>query len=482
MVAGVKSFAQAAAIAIPEPENERQSIVTTAIPAAAKPFNLLPWFSLLSLVAIAVTTALSGYFLFLFLSQHLLERDARVSMEFIQSASQINDPGPYFGGSYLPQDRVELEQFFRHITQMPDVLRANVYTRDQAIIWSSDEDLVGKRFNDNDELREALTGRLVYQHEQRGEHGKIEHAYLPNEIDDFLESYVPIWDRTQREVIGVVEIYKAPTALFQALRHGQWLVVLVSAISAVVLYALLFWIVLRGARVIVRQQQALVEAEKLAVIGELTSSVTHNLRNPLAAIRSSAELGLTEINNSARENLEDIVSEVDRLDQWVRELLIIARDDADSGQPASLPQAVESALAHFGQRPQKQGVHIELDLSDELPPLQINAEALVQVLISLIANALEAMPQGKGGRLTLQAARADGEQVVIVQIIDTGHGIAEQYQDDLFQPLVSHKPGGLGIGLPLARRILQRYHASLVLSSRPGTGTTVKIKIPSVTV
>ena len=454
---------------------DKRSIVTTTTPETAKPFNLLSWFAILSLVAIVLTTILSSYVLFRFLSEHLLERDARVSMEFIQSVSRINDPAPYFRGSTTPQDRIQLEEFFHHITRMPDVLRANVYAKNQAIIWSSDHHLIGKRFDDNDELYEALTGRLIFKRNRHGEHDKIEHAYLPSNVSDFVESYVPIWDQTQHEVLGVVEIYKAPSALFQALRHGQWMVIVTSAISALVLYITLFWIVRRSARIITQQHQALAEAEKLTVIGELTSSITHNLRNPMAAIRSSAELGLTEINGPARENIEDIVREVDRLDKWVRELLLISHDHGPSIQPASLPQVIDSALAHFGQRPQKQGVYIDRELSNNIPPVLVNTEALVQVLISVITNALEAMP--KGGHLTLRAERVNSKRVAL-QINDTGQGIDEQRQAALFQPLVSHKSGGLGIGLPLARRILQRYGASLALSSHPDSGTEVCLQLP----
>lgn len=439
-----------------------------------KPFKLLRWFALLSLVAIALTSSLSAYVLFRFLSDHLLERDARVSLEFIQSVAQINDPAAYFHGSDEPNDRAQLEKLFRYITLMPDVLRANVYRQDQTVIWSSDAELIGRRFGDNPDLTQALTGRLAFHRERRGDDHKTEHAVLPAHVEDFLESYVPIWDQQRRRVLGVVEIYKAPTALFRALRQGQWLVVGVSALSGAALYLALFWIVRRATRVMARQQQALSEAEKLTLVGELTSSVTHNLRNPLAAIRSSAELSLEDLRGPDREPIGDIIDEVDRLDRWVRELLVISHDDSTTVRSASLAQVIDAALQQAGPRLAKQGVRVRRQLAEELPPALANPDALIQVLISLINNASEAMPGG--GSLSLQAEPAAG-RTLLLRISDTGTGIDENRQSDLFQSLVSHKPGGLGIGLPLARRVIQRYGGSLALSSQPRQGTTVTIQL-----
>jgi signal transduction histidine kinase len=436
-------------------------------------------FAVLSLAAIALIGALSGYALFTFLSAHLLERDAIVSMEFIQSASQINDPEPFFRGSTHPSDRGQLEEFFRHITLMPDVLQATVYSQDQSIIWSSDPDLIGKRFGDNVELQQALTGQLSFRREQphsdEDAHEKIEHAYLPATVTDFIESYIPIWDRERRDVIGVVEIYKAPRALFRALRQAQWLVVIISVLSGLLLYAILFWIVRRANGFIRQQQHALVEAEKLAAIGELASAVTHSLRNPLAAIRSCAELTQSDGEGAVREYARDIIEQVDRLDKWVRELLVYARADSVAAQTAAVAEVVKAGLAYFGDRPEKQGVAVDLEIPASLPTVRANPDFLSQVLISLIANALEAMPAG--GRLRVQAALRG--RTVALRLIDNGSGISEQQLRTLFRPLVSYKTGGLGIGLALARRMLERCGGSLELSSRPGHGTTALLQLPA---
>lgn len=450
----------------------------TAKQIAEQPFNLLRWFSLLSLLTITLISSLSGYVLFRFLNAHLLERDAVVSMEFIQSISQINDPAPYFRGSHYAGDRAQLEEFFRHITLIPNVLRANVYAKDQSIIWSSDQSLIGKRLGANPELRAALHGQLAVKREQteEGEDDKLEHVTLPRDVTDFVESYIPVWDKERREVIGVIEMYKAPVALFDAIGQGKRLLVVISVLGGALLYAILFWIVYRANTLIRQQQHALVEAEKLTLIGEMAAAITHSLRNPLASIRTSAELAQIESHGAVGEYAADIISEVDRLDRWVREVLAQLKDSRDFAQTASVAEAIGASMAYFGGRPEKQGVKISLELPSDLPPVQANLGLLTQVLISLIANALEAMPSG--GQLSVRGSLR--RRSVAVRLSDTGSGISAQQLNTVYQPLVSYKAGGLGIGLALARRILARYGGHLELFSREGRGTTAELQLPVV--
>ena len=133
---------------------------------------------------------------------------------------------------------------------------------------------------------------------------------------------MPIFDVHGRRIVGVVELYKVPADLFETLAEGRRLIWLAAVVAAAFLYAALFWIVLRAQRIIEIQGDRLVESESLAVVGEMGSAVAHGLRNPLAAIRSSAELALeSPLPDQARECAQDIVAQVDRLEGWVRQLL-----------------------------------------------------------------------------------------------------------------------------------------------------------------
>ncbi len=115
-------------------------------------------------------------------------------------------------------------------------------------------------------------------------------------------------------------------------------------------------------------------------------------------------------------------------------------------------------------------------MCENLPAVQGNATALSQVLDGLIANGLEAMPDG--GRLILSSElTADGADV-LVTVEDNGVGIAENEVEQVFRPYATTKSAGLGLGLPVARRLVERHGGTLVLSSRPGDGTIVTMRIP----
>lgn len=220
-------------------------------------FNLLSQFSVFSFVSIFAITSVSAYVFFTFLKTNLLKRDISVTGEFIQSIAQINNPEPYFNGSTLSDDKLTLEEFFLHITLIPDVIRATVYNKNQTIIWSDETSIIGKTFTDNDELAQALNGKRVFKLEKINKNKKKEHSFFPADVNAFVESYIPIWDKAGNRVIGVIELYKTPRALFDTLNQGKLLVVIVSIIGGSVLYLILFWIVRRGSLTIISQRSEL---------------------------------------------------------------------------------------------------------------------------------------------------------------------------------------------------------------------------------
>ena len=184
-------------------------------------WGLLRIFALSAFVSIIGISVVSGYIYFSFLQQNLLQREMVISTEFIQSVSLINNPEAYFDGSTSAEGKREIEEFFDHVIGIPDVFRATVFDDDYKIIWSNDSELVGKTFDDNDELELAYQGVSIFNKGEAGEKEKLEHDFLPADVDEFVESYIPVWDQDHQRVIGVVELYKSPRALFETLRRGH---------------------------------------------------------------------------------------------------------------------------------------------------------------------------------------------------------------------------------------------------------------------
>ncbi|MFO0995222.1 MAG: ATP-binding protein [Alphaproteobacteria bacterium] len=444
-----------------------------------RPFNLLRWFSIASFLVIALISAASAYFLSQFLTTNLLRREANLSMQLIERFVEAENAAAYFSErEELSQASPVVEPFFAELSRLPDVVRANVYGRDRRLIWSSKSELTGQRFEGNPDLDRAFAGHVEVKAEHREEMEKAEHVLFEG-MDPratLIEAYIPIWDKDRRNVVGVVEIYKFPRVLQETIDRGNRLVWASAGIGGVFLYVTLFWIVRRAGAVIRAQQQRLVESETLAAMGEMASAVAHSIRNPLAAMRSSAEIAATADLALAREAAGDIIGEADRLDRWVRELLIYARSEGPTSEPTDLNAVVRTSLAGWQQALERQRITPRLALAEKLPSAGANPAPIGQVLNSLIANALEAMP--KDGELKLETSHDGQAKSVEIRVSDTGAGLTAEAARKAFRPFFTTKQGGLGVGLALSRRIVARYGGTLDLASATGRGTTAILRLP----
>jgi two-component system sensor histidine kinase HydH len=442
-------------------------------------FNLIRWFSLLTLAAIVVVGIVTSLLLSAFLTKHMLQRDATLTMEEVQSIVHVGKAGDYFRNGVHNSGDPHAQEFFQFIASMHDVLRTNFYAKDGTVIWSTDQSLVGKAPGRNPELDESLSGRLTVESGTVGEEvdPKPEHVNLGRRGESFVENYIPIRDPETAEIIGVAELYRVPTALFDTIRTGNRLIWLSSIGGGIFLYIVLIGIVKRADRTMRTQQTQLVQAETLSAVGQLAGVVAHGLRNPLASIRSSAELALEAPADDVKETSQDIIAEVDRLERMVRQLLYYSQAPSVDLEDIHVERLLRDTASHFTRDFERRNVIICLEIPPDLPPVVADAALLEHVLNSLLANALDAM--GRGGRLTLSAARNENTRAVDVAIADTGKGIPAAQMASLFTPFRTTKTTGLGIGLALAERIVRRFGGTLRIESVEGQGTTVHLQLRS---
>lgn len=446
-------------------------------PGSERPYNLLRRFAALSLVCIVATSASSAFLLARFLKARMLEREAVVTMEFIESIVHAEATWSSFINRTSRQADPVLESFFNHIANLPDVVRANVYAQDRTVLWSSTPGFIGRVLGPNHELDEAFAGELAIESGTVGVQDKAEHiAFRPDPGTRFVEAYIPIWSRDHARVCGVVEIYKLPHALFAAIDAGRRLVWLGAAASAVLLYAVLFWIVRRASRTIACQHQRLTEAETIATIGEMATAVAHGIRNPLASIRSSAELAAGEDLDEVHAATADIVREADRLDGWVRDLLLFARAEAVAQESVDVNDTLRTTLQGAQPAIGRKGVRLAVALDEPLPRIRGKTAPLTHAFDSLITNALDAMPEGGSLRIESRLCREHGQ--VEVSIADTGPGVPRELLGKVMRPFFTTKRTGVGLGLSLARRIIGRCGGSFDIKSVEGQGTVVAMRFP----
>lgn len=442
------------------------------------PFRLSRWYAGLSALVIALIALVNGWVVARFLTDQLIQREAALSREFVQNVLAADGSVQYLAQPGNLALRPQFQNSIDHLTNMHDVLRANVYAGDRGVLWSTDARLIGRRFGDNDELDEAMRGQLVVHAGRIDDRERRKSEYeglLSPSADFFVETYIPVLAPDTQRVVGVVELYKAPAALTAAIRLGRQRVAAAALVGALALYLSLFWLVRRADRTMSRQQARLTEAETLAAVGELAASVAHNIRNPLASIRSTAELRLDAADPQDAESAREIVRDVDRISGRITELLRLANQSPPERRPVPLLPLLEACVDEQRSAYQGRDQALVLAAAPASTAAWGDGQLLHEAISSLLANASEAM--GRGGRCEVSVSDAARDQVR-VSIRDSGPGIAPEVLEQVFRPFFTTKPQGLGLGLPLARRIAKRLGGDLLLETAAGAGTTVHIDLP----
>jgi two-component system, NtrC family, sensor histidine kinase HydH len=441
------------------------------------PFSLRRRFALASLVVITVIAIGLGWMLSRVLTERMLQREAEVTMHFVQNVLVTDGTSTYFRRPDDPAQREAFLQSMRHIVTMRESVRANAYDRRGHVLWSTDDSLIGQAFDHNAELAEALQGRMVVEADEAepGQFAKAEHQGLVHRGAFFVETYFPVRDPQDGAVVGVIEIYKVPEQLTSDIHQGLRQLWLACFGGAVLLFAVLYWIVARADRLITEQQRRLAEAQRTASTVELASAVAHSLRNPLASIRSAAELlqDHAQRPEDVRELSGDVVEAVDRANRWITELVHVAQAPQLHPQALDLVALVQTCLQEIAGELGRRGIRLRVDPTGPLPVLAHSA-TLRQALLSIIANAAEAMPGG--GRLEVTWTRSEG--LMGVCLSDDGTGLSPEAQKRLFQPFASSKVGGLGMGLALVKRMVEQWQGELRVTPEHPRGTRVEIRLP----
>jgi signal transduction histidine kinase len=418
------------------------------------------------LFAIGMASLLSD-----FIGSRLLQRDAELSRDFVQSMMDTQGASADLHAGHV-EPPPALAEFFDHISAMPDVLRANVYTPDKTLLWSSTSALVGRQFSDNAELDEALTGQVV-AHFDDAPDLKDEHALLGADAQVFVENYLPIRSKASDRVLGVVELYRRPAALTSAVRSGQLRIWLGAAVGGAAVILSLLWFVRRIERDLRDQQSRLIDGEALAMVGELSAAVAHSIRNPLGSIRSAAELQ-SEYGSEMAMAPEEVIRHVDRIEHLVRTLLTCAGEQGARPGRCALAAALSAAARRLGPELTLQGKHLVTQWPDDLGDVALDEILLAQALASVLSNAAEATQAGD--RILITARREGGW--LLIDVDDEGQGVPDHLAGRADQPFVTSKPRGLGLGLPLARRVMERAGGRLSLGPRVPKGTHVRLMLP----
>jgi signal transduction histidine kinase len=229
-------------------------------------------------------------------------------------------------------------------------------------------------------------------------------------------------------------------------------------------------------------ENRLVQAAKLAAVGEMAAGIAHELNNPLTSVMGFAELALEDIpeGSTTRKDLEMVVRESVRARDVVRRLLDFARQSESTRSSSSLNQVVEDVVALSRHLIHTNGVELTLHLDNSLPWVTMDANQIKQVLLNLVHNALQAMPGGGSMEITTNSSPREGSNGVMVSVCDTGVGISQGNQSRIFEPFFTTKgdKGGTGLGLSVTYGIVTDHGGQIDVESQPGKGSLFKVWLP----
>src|SRR3972149_2320516 len=229
-----------------------------------------------------------------------------------------------------------------------------------------------------------------------------------------------------------------------------------------------------------RLQAELIQSEKLALVGKMSSSIAHELRNPLVPIGGFARIIHKKLEEGSpiKKYAEIIIKEIDRLERLLHDLLYYTKEVKPVMQPANLNEIINELIILYEDTFNERKIKVDARISPEIPLITLDPTQIKQSLMNLLYNAIQAMPDG--GILTIESRMEEREGIhyASVYIHDTGCGIPDEVMKRIFDPFYTTKIHGLGLGLTLTKNIIELHGGEIEVKSEGGKGTTFKISLP----
>lgn len=225
-----------------------------------------------------------------------------------------------------------------------------------------------------------------------------------------------------------------------------------------------------------RQQKALEKSEQLAAVGELAASIAHEVRNPLAGMKGALEVLRHHLakDPSRVEIADELLAQIERLENLVRDLLTYARPRPLSRQPVELHHLLDRVVRIVKEEVTGEAIQWRYSYTEDFEKILADPQQLEQVFLNLIQNAVQAMENG--GCLTIRTRRLDQHAEIAFQ--DTGQGIKAADMERIFQPFFTTRHRGSGLGLAIVRKIVERHGGDIQMESRAAEGTTALVLLP----
>jgi signal transduction histidine kinase len=467
---------------------------------STRPFRLVKFFSFAGLGLILITTMVLSWVISNYAKEVMLDRSESYSLLLAEHVNRqvflqfVLPTALRYGEIALrePSQFKLLDTVVRNTTEGLNVDSVTIFdSKENIVSYSTISEDVGVRDLGGIEYKTALQGRDSYR--------LISTASLLNllpgaePISSKLMTYIPfrrenpLSERTD-DIMGVTKVVQDLSEDMAAILHLQLTIIVVSILIMGTLFFILIQIVTKADQINKardeerrRLEGKLHHAERLASLGEMVASVSHEIKNPLGIVHSTAEIlnkRLREQAPSSKHLAEIIIAETSRLDDIVREFLDFARPQVPNFKTANINDPLMKVIEFMQPELTNKQVTLEHDLADIVEPMDIDQNLLYRAFLNLFVNAIQAMPEG--GKLSIVSSLAPVEQgrKVVIRITDTGMGIAEEKIGIIFTPFYTNKNRGTGLGLAIVKNIIEQHHGTIDVESEVGKGATFIITLP----
>jgi two-component system, NtrC family, sensor histidine kinase AtoS len=234
-----------------------------------------------------------------------------------------------------------------------------------------------------------------------------------------------------------------------------------------------------------RMQEEILRMDRLASLGEISSGIAHEIRNPLAAIKTTAQAMEEEMEpeDPKREFLSRIVKEIDRLDTMLRTFFSFAKPKRPTYVRCDIRDVVKEVLLLIGKDVKNKRIEIIEKYAPDLPAVHGDFQQLQQVFLNLLLNSVEFMDPDREKKIFITAwekKNTHKKRILEVSLTDTGVGIDDEHINKIFDPFFTTTAKGTGLGLSITYRIVQRHGGSIAVNSKTGQGTTFIINLPTI--
>jgi two-component system, NtrC family, sensor histidine kinase HydH len=465
---------------------------------SVKPFQLVKYLALSSLMVILVCTiVLSG-----FISQKakaiLLKKSEQYALIVAENLNhqvffQFTLPTLISDGEIhlSRQSQYErLDKVVRNTIHGLSVEHVNIYDLEQVLTYNStNTELIGTKGELGDPFARALNEESV----------SVMSAEETNFFGFELKSgtrrlitYLPMWEERplswrKGKVLGVFEITQDISHDYVSIRRFQWIVALSCLLFVGILFVTILFIARRAERIITarsrekyRLEEQLHQSERLAALGEMIAGVSHEIRNPLGIIRSTAELLDCRMNDEKQKRFSSIiVEESTRLNDILTEFLDFARPTRLQPATCKIEDILDRNLSVMEAECQRLGIKVQKCYQKGECCLEADQDLLYRAFVNIFANSIQAMPEG--GTLTVRTSITngrDGASFVEIQVQDTGTGIPKETMKKIFNPFFTTREKGTGLGLAIVQTIVDNHSGEIEVVSPDGQGATFIIRLP----